>query len=347
MSFDTTETTKNEIRHFISSDTLDIADRSKIFEKAGEFKSAILARHPIDSGLNTIDPMISFFEEASTRTRFSFEFAALRLGFTVATTEAGKVFSSRVKGESIEDTARTLNGLVPSAVIARTENEGDAEKAARYLSVPLLNGGDGKGEHPTQSELDMFTIQEIFTTLGGLKIVVGGDLANGRTVRSLVRAMSRYPDNKFLFVSPKELGMREDIKSELDIAGVKYEETDNMMEALPWGDVTYWCRLQAERIKERKEKLEMIERQKLFAIGKDQVRAMPKHSILLHPMPRVTPGFIDNQGDELSSELLPEVDNDPRARYFDQSANGQPVRMGIVDWALGPIYGPEGEFPRA
>ncbi len=333
-------------RHIIGVDDFELEQIDQLFKLADDYKLKVQNKVDCRGDINPIDPAISFFEEPSTRTRFSFEMAAKRLGLAVLTTEAGKVFSSKAKGESIEDTAINLSGYSPSVVIGRFEHSGEARRAADQMGeVPLINGGDGKGEHPTQALLDAYTVQSILGSVGGQRYVLGGDLLNGRTVHSLVELSSRYEDNQYVFVSPEELKMPEEITDELKNKNIEFEHTTDVEEALNWADVVYWTRLQAERITNRNEKLEMIKKQKRFAIGLKQISSMKEHGILLHPLPRVMPGFVDSAGDTLEAEILPEVDNDSRARYFEQSQNGMYTRMALLRWALEPMYGHTGKYP--
>ncbi len=338
-----------EVRHVVTAEQFTPEFLEHIFVRAAYFKNQVLNKKPLDIKINPIDPMVSLFNEPSTRTRFSFEFAAARLGLPVITTEAGKVFSSTVKGESIEDTAINIAGYHPSVVVARFSDTGDAAKMANSLGeIPLLNGGDGKGEHPTQALLDMFTILEHKGRLNNLNVVMGGDTANGRTARSLAQALSLYQGNSITFVSPDELRMGADIRDTLEEKGVEVHETTRMSEALPHADVVYWTRLQAERFRTnnpdkkqqmRERKLAMIAIQPDYSIGLAELRTMKSDAVLMHPLPRVRPGFVDSEGDELEPELKTEVDSNVRAIYFNQSENGMYVRMALLEWVLERCYG--------
>jgi aspartate carbamoyltransferase catalytic subunit len=263
----------------------------------------------------------------------------------VVTTEAGKVFSSKIKGESLRDTIINLGGYQPAAIMARFEDTGSAQQAAEVLDCPLINGGDGKGEHPTQTVVDLYTIRNHFGSIDGLTVALGGDLLNGRTVNSLAKKLCDY-DVKLVLVSPDELRMDRAVISLLRERGVTVEETNEMNDGLSAANVVYWTRLQAERFgDDRTLKRQMIAEQEKFSIGLEQMTLMQKDAILLHPLPRVTPGFIDKEGDMLYPEILPEVDPDPRALYFKQSENGQPVRIALLRWALEPMYSVHGQFP--
>lgn len=338
-----------EVRHVVSTEQFTPEFLEHIFARTAYFKNQVLDKKPLDIKINPIDPMVSLFNEPSTRTRFSFEFAAARLGLSVITTEAGKVFSSAVKGESIEDTAVNIAGYHPSVVVARFSDTGDAAKMANFLGeIPLLNGGDGKGEHPTQALLDMFTILEHKGRLNNLNVVMGGDMANGRTARSLAQALSLYQGNSITFVSPDELRIGTDIKDTLQQKGVEVHETTRKSEALPHADVVYWTRLQAERFSTnnpdekqqmRERKLAMIAIQPDYSIGLSELGIMKSDAVLMHPLPRVRPGFIDSEGDRLEPELKTEADFDERAIYFNQSENGMYIRMALLEWVLERSYG--------
>jgi aspartate carbamoyltransferase catalytic subunit len=260
--------------------------------------------------------LATIFYEPSTRTRLSFEFAAERLGIRVRSTENASEFSSAAKGETIEDSTRVIAGYADMIVMRHKEN-GAAERAAAVSDVPIINAGDGTGEHPTQSLLDVYTIRHELDRLKNLKIVAMGDLMHGRTVRSLVQVLALYPGNTVTFVSPESMRMGDDIKEFLDKRGVKYSETTDMMSALPDADVVYQTRVQNERHlgKDGKPKAGQDPR---FVIDKKALKAMKRDSIIMHPLPRV-------------NEIDVAVDGDPRAAYFRQAENGLYVRMALLD----------------
>jgi len=320
-------------RHIISVDQFGPQLLDYLFKRAAEFKKSISENQPIDTNISTHDPVISFFIEPSTRTRFSSEAAAMRLGLNVIGTESGKMFSSLLKGESLADTARNLAGYRPSVVISRTAQAGDGTIMAQNLNCPSINAGDGTGEHPTQALLDAFTIQDTLGSLDGLKIAIGGDLANGRTARSLVKLMNRLGNNSFVFISPSELSMGQDILTELDTQSIQYTQTESM-NALADADVVYWTRLQAERFDDPEQKRAMIARQADFTLTAEHAEKMKDSAIIMHPLPRVQDGFIDTNGDALVAELHENVDANHRAKYFEQSENGMYVRMALIEWCL-------------
>lgn len=261
----------------------------------------------------------SLFYQPSTRTRVSFETAAVNFGMGVVSTENAKEFSSAAKGETIEDTIQVLNEYGFDAIVMRHHETGHAARAAGVSRAPIVNAGDGKGEHPTQSLLDSYTIQKDHGRLDSLKIVMGGDLKNGRTVRSLAQVMMMYPGNHMTFVSIPELQMKDDIKQTLTDSGASYDETDDMHAAFEDADVIYWTRLQTEH--EEKDS-DLAAKLKAaygkFSITGASLRFMPETATIMHPLPRV-------------DEIATEVDADPRAAYFRQAGNGLYVRMALLD----------------
>lgn len=257
--------------------------------------------------------LCTLFYEPSTRTRLSFETAALKLGMGVVSTENAGGFSSAAKGETLEDTINVINQYGVCAVVIRHPETGAAQKAANVSKVPIINAGDGKGEHPTQALLDAYTIKKEFGRLDNLHLVAGGDLKNGRTIRSLCRLLSLYPNNRITFVSLPELAMQDDIKNLLKESSTKYSETDDVDLSFKDADVVYWTRLQKERLESSADF-----KNGGFIIDQSKINLLPKHAIVMHPLPRV-------------DEINPEVDADPRARYFEQSGNGLYIRMALLD----------------
>ncbi len=267
--------------------------------------------------------MASLFYEPSTRTRLSFEAAMHRLGGYVISTENAQQFSSKAKGESLEDSVRVISGYC-DVIVLRYHKEGGAERAQRFSKVPVINAGDGKGQHPTQALLDLYTIRKSFGSLNGLSIAMVGDLANGRTVRSLsIMLAKHFPDNRIIFVSPKQTKMGDDVKEYINRHGVKWEETDDLRAAAPMADVIYQTRVQRERFQDGDSAVyeEVIKESDRFTINEEILGLMKKVSIIMHPLPRVT-------------EISYAVDKDPRARYFEQAENGLYVRMALLKMIL-------------
>jgi len=266
--------------------------------------------------------MASLFYEPSTRTRLSFEAAMKRLGGEVISTENAKEFSSKAKGESLEDSIRVISGYA-DVIVLRYYKEGGAERAAAFSEgVPIINAGDGIGQHPTQALLDLFTIKKKFGRIEGLEIAMVGDLVNGRTVRSLSYFLAKhYPKNTIHFVSPEATRMRDDIKSYLDKYKVKWFETKDFREILSRLDVLYQTRVQKERFS-KSEIFDQVEREsKKLSIRKSTLQYMKPEAIIMHPLPRL-------------GEISYAVDKDPRAHYFQQARNGLYVRMALLKMIL-------------
>ncbi len=262
--------------------------------------------------------MATLFYEPSTRTRLSFESAMLRLGGEVATTESAREFSSAAKGETLEDTIRIVEGYA-DVIVLRHYESGSARRAADVASVPIINAGDGPGQHPTQALLDMFTIQKEIGKLDGVSVAMVGDLANGRTVRSLAYLLARYEDVKLYFVAPEVVSMKEDIKEYLDRHKVQWEEADDLMAVARTVDVVYMTRIQQERFGDRIEDYEAARGK--YIIDDAVMGVLQDHARVLHPLPRV-------------DEITGEVDADPRAAYFRQAHNGLYVRMALLRMVL-------------
>lgn len=262
---------------------------------------------------------IMLFFEASTRTRFSFESAMLLLGGRVLQTENAKEFSSAVKGESLSDTIKVLCRYRPNVIIMRHHEEGSAELAAKVSSVPIINAGDGRGQHPTQALLDIYTIQKKIGRIDGISIAMVGDLVNGRTVRSLSYLLGKFKGVKIYFVSPLCAQMKPDIKEYLDKHGVRFQEATDLVPIATISDVIYQTRTQ----KERGTSFDRNDRSLgHFIVDKTILRLMKNDAIVMHPLPRV-------------DEITIDVDDDPRAAYFDQAENGLFVRMALLKMVFG------------
>ncbi|MGH7608896.1 MAG: aspartate carbamoyltransferase [Candidatus Dormibacteria bacterium] len=262
--------------------------------------------------------MATLFYEPSTRTRLSFESAMLRLGGRVITTENARDFSSAVKGETLEDTIRIVSGYCDCIVLRHFE-EGAAARAAAVSPVPLINAGDGPGQHPTQALLDLFTIRRELGRLEGLHVVMVGDLAHGRTVHSLAYLLARYPGLRVSLVAPAPITMSRGVVAHLVEHGARVEEGRELAEAVRDADVVYQTRIQVERFAEPWQDSE--DQRRLYRIDASVLERLPRHAIVMHPLPRV-------------GEIAPEVDADPRAAYFRQAANGVAVRMALLQTVL-------------
>jgi aspartate carbamoyltransferase len=260
----------------------------------------------------------SLFFEPSTRTRLSFETAINRLSARVVTV-ASAASSSVAKGETLADTIRTVDGYV-DVIVMRHPMKGAAQLAADNASHPVINGGDGTGQHPTQALLDLYTIRKEKGVLGGQTITFLGDLKNGRTVHSLGYFMTLCK-NKMIFVSPKSLKMPAEITADLKSRGAEIEETENLKEALSVSDMVYVTRIQRERFAESAE----YERVKgSYIVDRNMINQAKKGITILHPLPRV---------DEISTNL----DDYEGAAYFRQAHNGLYVRMALLALVSGRV----------
>ncbi|KAG8373297.1 hypothetical protein BUALT_Bualt11G0009300 [Buddleja alternifolia] len=262
--------------------------------------------------------MATLFYEPSTRTRLSFESAMKRLGGEVLTTENAREFSSAAKGETLEDTIRTVEGY-SDIIVMRHFESGAARRAAVTASIPIINAGDGPGQHPTQALLDVYTIQREIGKLDGINVGLVGDLAYGRTVRSLTYLLAKYKNVKIYFVSPEVVKMKDDIKDYLTSMGVEWEESADLMEVASKCDVVYQTRIQRERFGERIDLYE--EARGKYIVNQDVLDVMQKHAVVMHPLPRL-------------DEINVEVDVDPRAAYFRQAKNGLFIRMALLKLLL-------------
>lgn len=263
--------------------------------------------------------MASLFYEESTRTRFSFETAMLRLGGSVISTENARQFSSVSKGETLEDTIRILSGYT-DVIVMRHYESGAARRAADISRVPIINAGDGTGQHPTQAFLDLYTIEKELGHIDDLSIAVVGDLANGRTVRSLCYLLAKYRNVRIFMVAPEVVRMREDIKEYLCRHDVRFSEESDLRAIAPEVDVLYQTRIQKERFGDRTE--DYLAAKGVYVVDRDLLCAMKTDSIVMHPLPRV-------------DEITTDVDSDPRAAYFRQAQNGLFIRMALLAACLG------------
>lgn len=260
--------------------------------------------------------LANLFYEPSTRTSSSFAAAMLRLGGRVIAINEVR-YSSVIKGESLPDTVRTLE-CYADIIVLRHPEVGAAALAARYASKPIINAGDGTGEHPTQALLDLFTIQEELGRVDGLRVAMVGDLKYGRTVHSLTRLLCLY-DVEFDFVSPAALRMPGEILAEVREYGRPYRETEDITEVIADVDVLYVTRVQKERFEDPVE----YEKLKDFYVITPRLLEQAKEKmIVMHPFPRVY-------------EISYEVDSDPRAAYFRQIQNGLYIRMALLAAVLG------------
>jgi len=304
-----------KLKHIISTKQFDRRILEEIFAVADRMAD-MDRKNACDTSLNC-KIMASLFYEPSTRTRFSFEAGMMKLGGQVISTENASQFSSAAKGETLEDSIKVVSGFV-DIIVLRHPEEGAAARAAKVSSVPIINGGDGKGEHPSQAAYDLYTILKEHKKVDGLHIGMVGDLLNGRTIHSLIHLLIMYPRIKLSFCAPQELALPETYRALLKKAEVVFKEYTDLQPMLGTVDVLYVTRIQKERFHSAQE----YDRLKhIYVVDKKSLQKMKKKSIIMHPLPRV-------------GEISQEVDADPRAAYFRQAQNGLYVRMALLEMLL-------------
>lgn len=262
--------------------------------------------------------LATLFFEPSTRTRLSHEAAMLNLGGSVLGFSSADS-SSASKGETVSDTVRMVS-CYADIIAMRHPKEGAPMVASRYSSIPIINAGDGGHQHPTQTLTDLLTIRSLGGRLDNLTIGLCGDLKFGRTVHSLIQALVRYTNIKFILISPEELRLPGYIRKDvLEKQNIPYEEVERLEEALPQLDVLYMTRVQKERFFNEEDYIRMKD---FYILDAKKMELAPEHMLVLHPLPRV-------------NEIAVEVDDDPRAAYFRQAQYGVYVRMALILTLLG------------
>ncbi|PYV28133.1 MAG: aspartate carbamoyltransferase [Acidobacteria bacterium] len=304
-----------KLHHVIEAQQFDLPTLDELFKVTEKMEKLVAEGGVLDYQKCV---MATLFYEPSTRTRFSFETAMHRLGGRVISTENAAEFSSVAKGETLEDTIRVMNGYA-DVIVMRHYEVGAAKRASAVSRIPVINAGDGVGQHPTQALLDLYTIRKEIGAIDGLRIAMVGDLAQGRTVRSLAYLLSKFRDIKMHFVAPPLLKMKEDILDYLREHKVWFTEGVSLEEVLPQADVVYQTRVQKERFGDRSADYEKC--RGVYVIHRASLRLMKPNAIVMHPLPRL---------DEISME----VDEDPRAAYFRQAQNGLYVRMALLTMVL-------------
>ena len=297
--------------HVISAKQLTRGDIESVLDRA----STIAADPSAYAGRHGGKLLGLLFFEPSTRTKMSFSAAMKRLGGDIV--DMGPVDASSVKkGESLADTVRVIEGYA-DALVLRHPSEGSAKMAGEFVDVPLINAGDGAGQHPTQTLLDLYTIREN-AGLDGLTIGVMGDLKYGRTVHSLAHALTNFEADQH-FISPETLALPRNVRYDLHEAGSSVKEHTDMEQILPSLDVLYVTRIQRERFPDESEYREVAGQ---YQIDAEVLEAAADDLVVMHPLPRV-------------DEIAPDVDGTDHARYFQQAHNGVPVRMALLDQLLG------------
>jgi aspartate carbamoyltransferase catalytic subunit len=297
-----------KLQHIIESQQFNLPTLVELFRRADEM-DRIVARGGTQDYRNKI--MASLFYEPSTRTRFSFESAMLRLGGSVISTERAQEFSSVMMGETLEDTIRVV-GNYSDVIVLRHNTVGGAKRAAAASTVPVINAGDGKGgQHPTQALLDLYTIYKGLGAIDGVKVAMVGNLVDGRTVRSLAYLLGKFERVKLYFVAPQQLQMKQDILDHLGNHNVWFALESDLAKVLSEVDVVYVTRIEPEKNPMQ------AKQQSPYYLDESMVRRLRSNALILHPLPRL-------------NEIPPAVDSDPRAAYFRQTKNGVLIRMALL-----------------
>ena len=293
------------MKHVLSSDQYTRKSLEEVFRLAEKIRN-----NPNEYAHKLDDKIIAImFYEPSTRTRLSFETAALKLGAKIITTENAGEFSSAAKGETIQDTVQVIAGYADALVI-RHKSDTSAVDAASVEKIPVINAGAGKGEHPTQALLDLYTIERKKGKIDGVRVAILGDLLYGRTIHSLIKLLSLYDNIEIYGLSKEAFALPQEYIDMLKERGIEYKKCTSFDELPKDIDVIYHTRIQAERFEGDFGKEEFIINEKVLNTFSD-------HTILMHPLPRVI-------------EIATDVDNDPRACYFEQAHNGLYVRMALL-----------------
>ncbi|SMY37821.1 aspartate carbamoyltransferase [Photobacterium andalusiense] len=298
-------------KHIISIPELNRAELELIIDTAARLKA-----EPNPTLLQN-KVIASCFFEPSTRTRLSFETAIQRLGGTVVGFDSPGNTSLANKGETLSDSVQVITSYV-DAFVMRHPQEGAARLASEFSNgVPVINGGDGANQHPTQTLLDLFTIYETQGRLDGINIAFVGDLKYGRTVHSLTQALSKFNDVKFFFIAPEVLAMPDYICEELDDAGISYSLHNNMEDVIPELDILYMTRVQKERFDES----EYVHMKAAYILTANMLDNARDNLKVLHPLPRV-------------DEITVDVDKTKHAYFFQQAENGVYARQALLALVL-------------
>ena len=309
------------MRHLMSPLDFSVEELDKLMDLAGDIEA-----HPEKYAHACAGKKLAtLFYEPSTRTRLSHEAAMLNLGGSVMGFSSASS-SSASKGESVSDTIRTISCYADICAM-RHPKEGAPMVACQHSKIPVINAGDGGHQHPTQTLTDLLTILNVKGRLDNMTIGLCGDLKFGRTVHSLITALVRYTGIRFVLISPEELRLPEYIRHDvLDKMNIPYEEVVRLEEAMPKLDILYMTRVQKERFFNEEDYVRLKDR---YILTEEKLSLAKKDMPVLHPLPRV-------------NEIACEVDNDPRAAYFEQVQNGLYVRMALIIALLGlkdPVKG--------
>ena len=303
----------SEIRNLINITDLTVEEIDQLIEVADD----IGANHSAYENICAHKKLATLFFEPSTRTRLSFEAAMLELGGSVLGFSAAGS-SSAAKGESVSDTIQTV-GCYADIIAMRHPKEGAPIVAAQRTTVPIINGGDGGHFHPTQTLTDLLTIKRKKGRLSDMTIGLCGDLKFGRTVHSLIEAMLRYENVRFVLISPQELQVPDYVKEKMDAAGAEWKEVESLEESMPELDILYMTRVQRERFFNEEDYIRLKDS---YILNLEKLKNAKEDLTIMHPLPRV-------------NEISVEVDDDPRACYFFQALCGKHIRMALILFLLG------------
>ncbi len=302
-----------KLRHMMNPLDFSVEELEELFDLAGDIEKDLPGYgHKCDGKI-----LATCFYEPSTRTRLSFETAMIRLGGQVIGF-ADANSSSAAKGESVADTIRVISCFADICAM-RHPKEGAPMVAASKSTIPVINAGDGGHQHPTQTLTDLLTIRSLYGSLKNFTIGLCGDLKFGRTVHSLINALSRYEGIRFIFISPKELKVPDYITEMLRQKNIPYEEVIKLEEVIPQLDFLYMTRVQKERFFNEEDYIRL---RNFYILDKEKMALAKEKMFILHPLPRV-------------NEISVEIDNDPRAAYFKQVQYGMYVRMALILTLLG------------
>ncbi len=303
----------SEIKNLINITDFTVEEIDELIRVADD----IVENHAAYEDICAHKKLATLFFEPSTRTRLSFEAAMLELGGSVlGFSEASS--SSAAKGESVSDTIRTV-GCYADIIAMRHPKEGAPIVASQRTTVPIINGGDGGHFHPTQTLTDLLTIKRKKGRLSDMTIGLCGDLKFGRTVHSLIEAMLRYDNIKFVLISPHELQVPTYVKEKMDAAGAEWKEVERLEDAMEELDILYMTRVQRERFFNEEDYVRLKDS---YILDLEKLQAAKEDLTIMHPLPRV-------------NEISVEVDDDPRACYFFQALCGKHIRMALILYLLG------------
>ena len=305
------------MKHLLGLRDVSAGEIETILNEAFRMKREVLLGNKKTGDLNG-KSVVTLFYENSTRTRLSFELASKYLGATAANITASG--SSVAKGETLIDTAKTIRQMAADAVIIRHPSSGAPHLVAEHGDAAVINAGDGGHNHPTQTLTDLLTIRREKGRLSNFTIGFCGDLKFGRTVHSLIKALSRYEGINYILISPEELQIPEYLKKDVfEKKGITFTEVDKMEDVMPQLDILYMTRVQRERFFNEADYVRLKDS---YILDMDKLKIAKKDLSILHPLPRV-------------NEISVKVDNDPRACYFKQVLNGKHVRMALIMELLG------------